>query len=167
MKQYFGKYRGKVVQNVDPENRGRIQVMAPGVMGENPNWAMPCLPVAGIQMGTYVVPSIGANVWVEFEEGNPGKPIWSGCFWGFAAEVPALGLAGNPASPSIVLQTTGQNTVVISDVPGPAGGIILKSVQGASIMVNDTGITISNGKGAIITLIGPTVDINAGALTVV
>jgi len=34
-------------------------------------------------------------------------------------------------------------------------------------MVNDIGITISNGKGAIITMTGPTVDINAGALTIV
>ena len=59
-----------------------------------------------------------------------------------------------------------QNTIAISDVPGPAGGILLKSTTGAMIMVNDIGITISNGKGATIVLAGPTVTINNGALVV-
>jgi hypothetical protein len=34
------------------------------------------------------------------------------------------------------------------------------------IVVNDSGIYISNGKGATITMIGPTVTINNGALVV-
>jgi hypothetical protein len=51
--------------------------------------------------------------------------------------------------------------------PGPTGGIMLKSTTGALILVNDTGITISNGKGATITMIGNVVDVNTGALTVV
>jgi hypothetical protein len=40
-------------------------------------------------------------------------------------------------------------------------------MSGAMIVVNETGIYISNGQGAMITLIGPTVDINLGALTVI
>jgi len=56
---------------------------------------------------------------------------------------------------------------MISDLPGPTGGIMLKSTTGATLIVNDTGIYIQNGKGAAITMIGPTVDVNAGALTVV
>jgi hypothetical protein len=43
---------------------------------------------------------------------------------------------------------------------------VLKSVSGAMIVVNETGIYISNGQGAMITLVGPTVDVNVGALTV-
>jgi len=114
-----------------------------------------------------MIPPINAGVWVEFENGDPDKPIWTGCFWGSALEVPPLALAGNPASPSIVLQTTGQNTLVISDLPGPAGGIMLKSLTGAMILINDLGITITNGKGAIITMnAGPMVDINMGALSI-
>jgi uncharacterized protein involved in type VI secretion and phage assembly len=116
-------------------------------------------------MGVYVVPIIGAKVWVEFEGGNPDYPIWAGGFWGSAAEVPALALAGIPASPNIVLQTTGQNTIMVSDVPG-TGGIMLKSTTGALILVNDVGITISNGKGATIVMAGPTVTINNGALVI-
>jgi hypothetical protein len=81
--------------------------------------------------------------------------------------VPALALAGIPVSPNIVLQTSAQNAIVISDVPGPTGGIMLKSTTGATLIVNDTGIYIQNGKGAAITLVGPAVTINNGALAVV
>ena len=165
---FYGKYRGTVTVNVDPEQRGRIMAMVPDVLGVIPSsWAMPCFPIAGKQQGTYFIPQIGAGVWIEFENGDPSYPIWTGCFWGAVAEVPALALAGNPASPNIVLQTSLQNAVVISDLPGPTGGIMLKSTTGASIIVNDTGIYIQNGKGASIVMTGPTVTVNNGALVVV
>jgi uncharacterized protein involved in type VI secretion and phage assembly len=127
---------------------------------------MPCLPFTGKQMGMWCLPQIGTGVWVEFEQGDPDYPIWSGCWYGVAAEVPALALAAPPAIPNIVLQTTAQNTLMLSDLPGPTGGILLKTTTGAFISVNDLGITISNGKGAIITMLGPTVDINMTALTI-
>jgi len=55
---------------------------------------------------------------------------------------------------------------MISDVPGPTGGILLKSATGALISITDVGITISNGKGATIAMNGPTVTVNAGALVI-
>ena len=165
---YYGKYRGTVINNIDPMQIGRIQVIVPSVSSFIPtSFAMPCLPLAGKQMGSYLLPQIGSGVWVEFEQGDPDYPIWSGCFWGTAAEVPALALAGNPVSPSIVLQTGLQNMLMVSDLPGPTGGIMLKSTTGASLIVNDTGIYIQNGKGASITMVGPTVTVNEGALTVI
>ena len=75
--------------------------------------------------------------------------------------------SGVPGSPNIVFQSTLQNAIVVSDLPGPTGGIMLKSTTGASIIVNDTGIYIQNGKGASIVMTGPTVTINAGALVVI
>ena len=167
-KKYYGKYRGTVLQNIDPLQIGRIMVTVPDVSAELPSsWAMPCVPIAGKQMGSYFVPQIGSGVWVEFEQGDPDYPIWTGCFWGSAEEVPQLALAGNPLSPSIVLGTGLMNTVAVSDLPGPTGGIMLKSATGAFILVNDTGIYIQNGKGASVTMVGPTVTINDGALTIV
>ena len=165
---FYGKFRGTVFNNIDPEQRGRIQAIVPDVSGLIPtSWAMPCVPIAGKQSGVYVVPQIGSGVWIEFEQGDPDYPIWTGCFWGLVAEVPALALAGIPASPSIVLQTGLQNAVVISDLAGPTGGIMLKSATGATLIVNDTGIYIQNGKGASITLVGPAVNINNGAMNIV
>jgi hypothetical protein len=69
--------------------------------------------------------------------------------------------------PQVVIQTTGQNTLLISDVPGPTGGILLKSSTGALISISDVGITISNGQGATIAMTGPAVTINEGALAVI
>jgi uncharacterized protein involved in type VI secretion and phage assembly len=169
-RQFFGKYRGTVLNNVDPETRGRLMLTIPDVLGAVPStWAEPCTPLAGPTgppMGVYLVPPIGAGVWVEFEHGNPNYPIWVGCRWGSAADVPPLAHAGLPASPNIVMQTAGQNSFVISDLPGPTGGLMLKSATGASIIVNDTGIYIQNGKGASLIMTGPTVTINNGALVV-
>jgi hypothetical protein len=170
---YFGKYRGTVLNNVDPELRGRLMLNVPDVLGAIPSsWAEPCVPLAGPTgppMGVYLVPPIGAGVWVEFERGDQDYPIWSGCRWGSASDIPALAKAGNPADPNIVMQSLLQHTVMISDLPpSPAtGGIILKSATGAMIVVNDSGIYIQNGKGASITMVGPTVTVNNGALTII
>jgi uncharacterized protein involved in type VI secretion and phage assembly len=168
---FYGKYRGTVLNNVDPMLSGRLMVQVPDVLGLVPSsWAVPCAPLAGPTgppMGVYMVPPIGAGVWVEFEQGDPDHPIWVGCRWGAPSDIPPVAHLGLPVSPNIVLQTAGQNSIVISDLPGPTGGIMLKSLTGAMILVNDVGITISNGKGAMITMLGPTVTINNGALTII
>src|SRR5262245_55921343 len=120
MQRYYGKYRGTVVNNIDPEQRGRIQAIVPDVQGLVPTtWAMPCLPIAGKQEGIFDVPQIGAGVGIEFEQGDADYPIWVGGFWGAFAEVPSAGLAPPPIPPgqSIVFQTTLQHALVISDAP--------------------------------------------------
>jgi len=90
--------------------------------------------------------------------------VWMTMFG--SAGTPALALAGVPADPNIVIQTTLQHAIVLSDLPGPTGGIMLKSTTGATIIVNDTGIYIQNGKGASLIMTGPTVTINNGALVI-
>lgn len=165
---YFGKYRGLVLNNIDPMQINRLQVQVLDVGDPIPAaWAMPCVPVAGIQNGMVALPMIGSSVWVEFEQGNPDLPIWVGCFWGSAAEVPALAFATPSGMPAITFQTPLQNGLTISDLPGPTGGIMLRSATGATLIVNDTGIYIQNGKGASIEMTGPMVTVNAGALTIV
>jgi uncharacterized protein involved in type VI secretion and phage assembly len=157
-KKFYGKYRGTVLQNQDPQQIGRIQVIVPDVSALLPtSWAMPCVPIAGKQAGSYFVPQIGSGVWVEFEQGDPDYPIWVGCYWGVMAEVPPAALVPPPIPPE-------------SPVPAPAtpgtGGIILRSPTGSMIVVNDSGIFINNGKGASIEMVGPSVMINKVALVV-
>jgi len=165
---FYGKYRGTVLNNVDPMQQGRILAVVPDVTGPLPSsWAMPCLPLAGINTGLFTVPPLGAGVWIEFEKGDPDYPVWVGGFWGSTAELPALSRTVPPAVSGITLQTTLKNGIVISDVPGPTGGILIQTTTGAMISVSDTGIVISNGKGAVINMTGPSVDINVGALTIV
>jgi hypothetical protein len=179
---YYGIYRGTVVQNVDPMQLGRIMVTVPDVGSITPStWATPCVPLAGKQEGTFMVPQVGAGVWVQFEAGDPDKPVWTGGWWGNALEVPTASMVPPPIPPgqTIVIQTTLQHLLLISDapplameapVPPPAppgtGGIVLRSPTGAMIVVNDTGIFLNNGKGASIELLGPSVMINKIALVV-
>jgi len=63
-KKYYGKYRGMVINNIDPMQIGRLLVQVPDALGPIPSsWAMPCVPITGKQMGTYMLPQIGAGVW--------------------------------------------------------------------------------------------------------
>ena len=136
------------------------------------SWAEPCVPLAGPTgppMGVYMVPPIGRRRLGRVRAGRPDVPDLGRLPLGRARPTsrrsPTLGPARS--RPNIVLQTAGQNSLVISDLPGPTGGIMLKSATGATLIVNDTGIYIQNGKGASIVMTGPTVNVNHGALTVV
>jgi hypothetical protein len=135
----YGKFRGTVAANDDPQRMGRVQALVPAVWGTAPGpWAMPCVPMAGPNAGVFAVPPVGAGVWVEFEGGDPALPIWAGGYWSSAAEMP----------------------------PSSLEGIHLVDPSGASISVTEAGIVIDNAKGARIALTGPGVDVNNGAFTV-
>lgn len=174
-RQFWGKYRGTVTNNLDPDRRGRIQAMVPDVLSMVPStWAECCAPVSGMTgaaAGVFMIPPIGAAVWVEFEHGDLNRPIWTGGRWASQSDVPpgAQSPAPIPPGQNIVIQTTLKNVLMVSDSAPTqtGGGIVLKSPTGATLVVNDSGIYIDNGKGASITLIGPKVTINNGALAVI
>jgi uncharacterized protein involved in type VI secretion and phage assembly len=155
---FYGKYRGLVTSRNDPLLLGRIQARVPDLLSEEPTgWAMPCMPFA-----FFPIPPEGAGVWIEFEHGDPDFPIWSGCWWGSRPEVPTQA-AAPPAT--LVLQTTGGSSLLIDDTPG-VGSISLTTSAGQRITLSATGIEIDNGSGATITMQGPSVSMNGGALEV-
>ena len=165
MNNFFGKYRGTVENNIDPLQTGRVQVSVPAVLGPGRmSWALPCAPLAGPGVGLFLVPPNRANVWVEFEGGDPDYPIWSGGFWG-PGEAPAL-----PALAETKVLKTDAVTLTVSDVPG-AGGVTLEVNPPAvatplKLSFSSTGIEISNGS-AVIKLDPVSVDVNNGALKVI
>jgi len=135
-------------------------VSVPAVTGSGTlNWAMPAVPFAGSGVGFWAIPPVGANVWVEYEGGNPDYPIWSGCFWG-VGEAPAT-----PAVPQVVVLKTQTCTLTLSDLPG-VGGVTIETSNGMKITMSATGLEITDGQGATITMQGPTVSVNNGALDV-
>ncbi len=160
MPQFFGKYRGTVTNNVDPQQMGRLQVSVPAVLGDGRlSWAMPCVSFAGPGVGLFMIPPVGANVWVEFEGGDPDYPIWSGCFWG-QGEAPVT-----PAIEQMKVLKTDTATITINDLPG-VGGVKIETATGAKIEITVQGIEINNGMGGVIKLTGPQVSVNNGALEV-
>jgi len=162
---YYGKYRGKVANNLDPMMQGRIQVTCPAVLGDGQlSWAMPSSPYAGPGVGFFAIPPTGANVWVEFEAGDPDYPIWTGCFWD-AGQAPA-----SPAVPQMKVLKTDGVTLTISDLPG-AGGLTIEVTPPAvatplKIAFTSSGIELSNG-AASIKLSPASVSLNNGALEVI
>jgi hypothetical protein len=165
MSQFFGKYRGKVANNIDPMQLGRVQVSVPAVLGEGSlSWAMPCAPYGGPGVGFFTVPPVGANIWVEFEGGDSDYPIWSGCFWG-VGEVPA-----HPALPQMKVWKTDGITLTLSDIPG-AGGFTVEVGPPVvpiplKMVFNAAGIEITNS-AASVKLTPASVSLNNGALEVI
>lgn len=147
---YVGKYRGVVHDNADPDHRGRVQAIVPRLLGPTTptGWALPSAPYAGPDQGLFTVPDKGAAVWVEFEEGDLSRPIWSGGFWGAPQEADVGGpdstsrVAARPADPGGAARPAG---VPVPETPQhaypaqtPAPGVrILKSATGHHIVLDD------------------------------
>jgi len=159
---YYGKYRGKVANPIDPLGLGRIQVEVSAVYGDGIlNWAMPCAPYAGPGVGFFAIPPKDANIWVEFEAGDIDSPIWSGCFWA-AGEAPD----GARLAPTIKLLKTDFASIKIEDI-GAEQGVVIETTAGARIAITTTGIVIDNGMGGKIEMQGPKISVNGGALEVI
>jgi hypothetical protein len=160
---FHGKYRGTVANNVDPMQLGRVQVSVPAVLGDGQlSWAVPCVPYAGDGVGFFAVPPMGANVWVEFEGGDPAYPILAGCFWG-TGQVPGTGL------PTTKVFKTDGVTLTFEDLAG-AGGLTIEVASPAvsvpmKVSCTVDGIELSIGSQKVL-LSASSVSVNDGALEV-
>lgn len=164
MKQFFGKYRGTVVNNVDPKGMGRIQVSVPLVLGQGRmSWAMPCVPYAGSGVGFYAIPPKEANVWVEFEGGNLDCPIWSGCFWN-QDQIP-VAVSDPKVAIGVKILKTDIGSISLDEANG--GSITIETTTGdkKKIVMDQNGIEITYGDRSI-KLDGKKVSINGNALEV-
>lgn len=165
-RRYLGKYRGTVRVNEDPLGKGRLMVECPDVYGMFPStWAMPCLPMASIATGMFVKPPLGSGVWVEFENGDPNRPIWVGGYWTVPQSTPMvskLSLTTPPTNPVVTFETL-TSSLSLSDTPlGMFGTACLRS-GASSITFNPDGIVIVAPSVSIVT---PSFSVNRVALTV-
>lgn len=166
---YYGKFRGSVVDNEDPDGRGRLKVQVPALLGDQAtDWALPCFPFGGIdQAGTYFVPPVGALVWVEFEQGDLSYPIWTGTYWtgGVAAPAkePAKRIFRTPFGHTLEFDDTEgaeKVRIVHGDDSNPSavfdekGGITITDKKGAEIHLDADGnqLTVKDANGNTITL---------------
>lgn len=142
---FYGKYRG-VVQDVDdPENLGRIRAQVPEVLDDVVSpWALPCAPYAGNGSGSYTIPPVGAGVWIEFEAGDPSRPIWTGCWWG-DNQLPQ-NEQGASATPSLKIIRSEQGLMVTMDDSGQA--IVVSDENGQNLLKIEVRQGLITVKGA-------------------
>ncbi|OYE02922.1 phage baseplate assembly protein V [Nostoc sp. 'Peltigera membranacea cyanobiont' 232] len=183
---FYGKYRGVVWDNNDSWKIGRVRAKVQEIWGDKPGgWALPCVPYAGQGVGLFLMPPKGALVWIEFENGDTSKPIWSGCFW---ADKQVDILPANPANPNIKVLKTDIGKIEINDKAGEQSitieakfekqtmrlvmnisGIEISNANDktiATIKLNGNNVSINNGNGATIKLNGNNVSINNDGLEV-
>ena len=158
-RRFYGKYRGLVVDNHDPESLGRLTLRVPSVLGPEvvTGWALPCVPYGGDRnQGFLCIPERGAGVWVEFEEGDLEFPVWVGTFWskpGGTTEVPVTrnrkGQSGAVSDPPTrrILSTTRGHTIQVEDAEDHDMVLIHEAVHGHTIVLDGDGISISDGNG--------------------
>lgn len=150
---YFGKYRGLVQEVGEGEKLGQLTATVPEVYGEMTSpWALPSVPFAGKEHGFVLLPEVNDGVWIEFEAGDPSRPIWTGCWWG-EGEMPVS--AGSQAR---VLVTPGGHQLVLDDGEQKlrlchSGGanltmtkdVITLKIGQTQIVLSSSGVNINNG----------------------
>lgn len=111
---YYSNYRGVVIDNVDPNQMGRIFVMLPGIHDGIRTWARPKAMPGGLKYGLkWITPRIGEVVWVEFENGDPLKAIWNYYGWTMG-DIPDELQDGN----TVGFITPSGNKVYLQDIDG-------------------------------------------------
>jgi uncharacterized protein involved in type VI secretion and phage assembly len=163
---FYGKYRAFVVDNADPENRGRLKLSIPSVLGNEvvSGWALPCAPYGGApDQGFFFIPEVDANVWVEFEAGLLDYPIWVGTFWskpGGTSEVPKPGDSQSPPTRKIIRTLKGnsiemedkdsEEVFIITYNDGSKTNVVTMNKDGIAIVdANQNKITL-DASGAVI-----------------
>jgi uncharacterized protein involved in type VI secretion and phage assembly len=161
-RRFYGKHRGLVVENADPENLGRLKVRVPSVLGDAvvTGWALPCVPYGGdANQGMLFIPEVGAGVWVEFEQGDLEFPIWVGTFWskpGGNSEVPFLNKPDGSEDSAVqdpptrkIIKTLKGHTIQFEDGDGELRMIISDGQSENYIVFEQKGISITNKKNSI------------------
>jgi type VI secretion system (T6SS) baseplate-like injector VgrG len=157
-RRFYGKYRGFVVNNMDPKRLGRLTLRVPSVLGRDvvTGWAMPCVPFGGQKnQGFLCIPDVGAGVWVEFEEGDLEFPIWVGTFWGEPggnSEIPTLNDADGKERKNEqkqptrkIIKTKKGHTIQFEDADNDEMVTIIEATHKHVVTLNKDGIHITDG----------------------
>jgi len=157
-----GIYGGLVEENRDQTQMGRLKVRVPAVYGlanEVPTdrlpWALPRgLPFGNTNSsgGMSWLPAVGDNVWVQFLDGEPEKPIWE---WATAPVGKSLKLHSyDDSGPSRSILTRYGHSIQFSDTQ-----VVLTTQQGHQLVIETSGAA-SGGKTTIQTPKGQSISLN-------
>jgi hypothetical protein len=139
---YFGKYRGIVTKvEEDPNKWVRIMARVPVILGPNEDvgWALPSAGGGGVDSGDVWPPNVNDIVWIEFEEGDPARPVWSHGPWGNRDNESMLPKHARGESDTIDTQYRDTGIIPASSFAGEYPNVrIRKSPSGHLIELDDT-----------------------------
>ena len=150
---------GIVTDNNDPEMGGRVKVkFNTATLGEDTDWARCAAPHAGGDHSFYIIPEIGDEVVVAFEDNDPSQPIVLGSI--FNSSAPPDSEHVNSENEKKLLTTKSGNMISICDTSGgeeiaiaTAGTksqIVMKAGSSPSITVKSDGDITLEGKNITI-----------------
>jgi hypothetical protein len=153
---YFGKYRGQVTDNNDPDNLGRIKAKVPRVLSdEETGWALPAFIYGGAtDQGLFAMPDVGAGVWIEFEGGDLSYPIWSGT-WFTSGDIPESAKAGKK-----VFKTSSGHKIVLDD---DGGTLEITDSNANSVTMDASTVKIAAGGAVKVVIDAPQIELVDGA----
>lgn len=151
---YFGKYPAVVLDNAPPDDMAPGSLLvelqtfqerdpaSPGALRKMQCKAMPCLPA-----GAFILPDIGAPVWLEFAAGDPRFPVWTGAFYSPDA-APNTPDDAAPTQHQRLLRSPGGNVVMLDDTDG-AVQLVLRQPDDNTLTMSQDGIVIKSGEATI------------------
>lgn len=144
---YYSTYRAIVINNNDELNMNRVHVYIPSVQNGIKIWALPkSITIGGCFHGLKLTtPLVGEVVYIEFEGGDPLRPLWS--YHGWATGETPDDLKDNN---SIGLVTPEGNKIYIKDVDGELyiqtnSKVNISILEGPSLKMTQKGFTFNFG----------------------
>jgi hypothetical protein len=143
-KKFYGVCTGRVIDILDPLMLGRVQVQLPFIdsLDLSP-WARIAAPMAGPLHGFYMIPNIGEDVLVAFEQGDVNAPYVLGSLWS-AMNPPPL---PSPVPQIRLIKTLAQNQIMITEVPPSI--MIQVETTGQTILISPAGIQLLSGANIV------------------
>jgi uncharacterized protein involved in type VI secretion and phage assembly len=154
----YGVVVGVVTNNQDPAGLGQVKVTFPWLSDDNEsNWARVMAPMAGGGRGFYMLPEVGDEVLVMFEQGRFDRPYVIGALWNGLDPPPEangdgkndLRIIKSRSGHTITLDdTAGAEKITVADKSGKS--TIVLDAQSGSVSIQAEGdITLKSTAGAV------------------
>ena len=162
---WYGLYPALVVDNVDPDAKGRIKVKFPSFGADGATvaaWATLLSPYADKDQGLEILPEVGSQVVCGFEAGDPARPYIVGACWNGKRALPEAAAAPNNLR---TLKTRAGSVLQFDDTDG-AAKVTVSMQSGHRIVLDDAAqeITVEHSNGCKINInIAGQVSITANA----
>lgn len=184
MRRFNGFFPAVVIDNVDPNNSGRVKVRIPrvGASGQQgyETWARIATLMAGNDRGTWFIPDVNDEVLVAFIEGTVRQSYVIGGLWSKKTSSPPekmdtnnnkkllrsrngvkITLDDQSGQESFIVETPGGQKITLQDGPG---SLEITDSNGNSVKLETTGISVN--ASTKVTINASQVEVNSGMVSV-